>query len=100
MNAIVPIPPSEAVQSTALARAHYAAPQSSWLAELELWFALSAGKTRLVRRRHLGPLVVQRPFHPEKDGTCHIYLLHPPGGVAGATGSTCASMSMRVPAPC
>ncbi len=83
MNAIVPIPPSEAVQSTALARAHYAAPQSSWLAELELWFALSAGKTRLVRRRHLGPLVVQRPFHPEKDGTCHIYLLHPPGGVAG-----------------
>lgn len=56
---------------------------SSWPAELELWFGLSAGKTRLVRRRHLGPLVVQRPFHPEKDGTCHIYLLHPPGGVAG-----------------
>lgn len=83
MDAIVPIPPSEAALSSSLARAHYAAQASSWPAELELWFAPSAGKTRLVRRRHLGPLVVQRPFHPEKDGTCHVYLLHPPGGVAG-----------------
>lgn len=36
-----------------------------------------------MRRRHVGPLVVQRPFHPESDGTAHIYLLHPPGGIAG-----------------
>lgn len=79
----MPIPPSESLQSLPVARARYAAQPSSWPAELELWFALSAGKTRLVRRRHLGPLVVQRPFHPEKDGTCHVYLLHPPGGVAG-----------------
>lgn len=79
----MPIPPSESLQSLPVARARYAAQRSSWPAELELWFALSAGKTRLVRRRHLGPLVVQRPFHPEKDGTCHVYLLHPPGGVAG-----------------
>lgn len=54
-----------------------------WRAELELWFDIAGGRTRLMRRRHLGPLVVQRPFHPENDGTCHVYLLHPPGGVAG-----------------
>ena len=85
MNAAVPTRPSEPAHSTVACptRARYAAQPSSWPAELELWFAHSAGKTRLVRRRHLGPLVVQRPFHPEKDGTCHVYLLHPPGGVAG-----------------
>src|SRR5262245_31815427 len=54
-----------------------------WPAELELWFEASQGKTRLKRRRHAGPLMVQRPFFPESDGTCHVYLLHPPGGVAG-----------------
>ena len=66
-----------------MARARYSPAPSHWAAELELWFAPNAGKTRLMRRRHLGPLVVQKPFHPERDGTCHVYLLHPPGGIAG-----------------
>ncbi|YBV95145.1 urease accessory protein UreD (plasmid) [Phyllobacteriaceae bacterium JZ32] len=56
---------------------------SSWLGELELWLEARDGRTSLMRSRHVGPLVVQRPFHPEADGTCHVYLLHPPGGVAG-----------------
>lgn len=85
MDALAPVPSVEAARPPAgsAERARYTVQPSDWLAELELWFAVAAGKTRLMRRRHLGPLVVQQPFHPEKDGTCHVYLLHPPGGVAG-----------------
>jgi urease accessory protein len=55
----------------------------AWPAELELTFARHGGRTVIERRRHRGPLLVQRPFHPESDGTCHAYVLHPPGGVVG-----------------
>ncbi len=55
-----------------------------WHAELELWFEHNREATRLMRRRHVGPLAVQRPFYPETDGSAHVYLLHPPGGVAGS----------------
>jgi urease accessory protein len=34
-----------------------------------------------VARRHQGPYLVQRPFYPEADGTCHVLLIHPPGGL-------------------
>jgi len=51
-----------------------------WQAKLELGFAHQHGKTVLAHRRHFGPLTVQRPFYPE-GGVCHVYLLHPPGGV-------------------
>jgi urease accessory protein len=62
---------------------------SGWQARLELEFDGSEARTRLAHRRHHGPLLVQRIFHPEPArGTgaltaepCHVYLLHPPGGV-------------------
>lgn len=53
-----------------------------WLAQLSLGFARRGDKTALVHSQRQGPLTVQRPFHPG-DGACHVYLLHPPGGVVG-----------------
>lgn len=56
------------------------ATQRSWIAELDLHFALRSNGTALKRNRHSGPLRVQRPFYPEGP-VCHVYLLHPPGGL-------------------
>jgi len=56
---------------------------SSWPASLDVEFSVRSGKTVPSSIKHFGPLRVQRPFYPEKDETCHLYLLHPPGGVVG-----------------
>ena len=64
-----------------------------WQAELRLKFGvrphflengagLPDNRIALVERHHKGPLIVQRPFYPEGD-PCHVYLVHPPGGVVG-----------------
>lgn len=61
-----------------------------WSARLDLMFRHDGTRTVLQRNRHHGPLRVQRPFYPE-GGVCHVYLLHPPGGVvAGDTLSIAA----------
>jgi len=59
---------------------HYAG--TGWQAELRLGFVAEEGRTLLKQRSARGPLAVQRPFYPE-GGLCHVYLLHPPGGVVG-----------------
>jgi urease accessory protein len=58
-----------------------------WEARLDLLYGLRsnvtcAEKTQLLRKQQFGPLTVQRAFYPE-GATCHSYILHPPGGVAG-----------------
>ena len=66
-----------------------AAASDGWQARLELKFEASDARTRLAHRRHYGPLLVQRVFYPEPIAgpgalsaePCHVYLLHPPGGV-------------------
>ena len=55
-----------------------------WQAELELHLEKRAsGKTVVASRHHTGPYVIQRAFYPEADGSAHLYLLHPPGGMVG-----------------
>lgn len=53
-----------------------------WRAELDLSIEARARGSVLATKRQRGPLTVQRPFHPE-GAPCHLYLLHPPGGVVG-----------------
>ncbi len=55
---------------------------TGWRAHLSLGFSDDGHRTILSHRKHLGPLVIQKPFYPEGE-PCHIYLLHPPGGVVG-----------------
>ncbi|MGD9660477.1 MAG: urease accessory protein UreD [Porticoccaceae bacterium] len=57
-----------------------------WQAGLELSLRRRHNLSRLTHARHWGPLRVQRPFYPglgtvENSGECHLYLLHPPGGM-------------------
>lgn len=59
---------------------------AGWRASLDLGLRRARDSTRdrtiLAHRRSHGPLQVQRAFHPG-DGVCHLYLLHPPGGIVG-----------------
>ena len=60
---------------------------AGWQARLSLDFEHRPAQSRTVAAgvAHYGPLRIQRPFYPEGE-TCHVYVLHPPGGVVGGDG--------------
>ncbi len=56
---------------------------AGWSGQLELDFQWLRQSSVLVRNRHRGPLVLQRPLYPEGQEVCHGCIIHPPGGVVG-----------------
>lgn len=60
-----------------------AASHSAWQASLTLGFADDAGTTRLLYKRHYGPLRVQKALYAEGPKVCQAIIVHPPGGVVG-----------------
>lgn len=57
--------------------------RTDWLADLWLEFGWLNGRTLLAKKRHNGPLVIQKTLYPEGQNICHGIIIHPPGGVAG-----------------
>lgn len=68
----------EALQAQAAAAGRV---ERVWRASLALEFVRDRGATRLARRMHSGPLLVQKPLYPEGESVCHVALIHPPGGI-------------------
>ena len=56
--------------------------QPTWSARLSVHLAQINDQTKLTFQKHSGPLRVQKHF-PQADCSCHIYILHPPGGLVG-----------------
>ena len=53
-----------------------------WRGFLSFSLVNAHGKTVVKDKRHLGPLMIQRPLYQEKDRPC-VLIIHPPGGIAG-----------------
>lgn len=54
-----------------------------WEARLNLTFRHRDGRSFLAKKKHYGPLVLQKSLYPEGQSVCHGIVIHPPGGVAG-----------------
>ena len=56
--------------------------KQGWRGFLSFSLVNAFGKTVVKDKRHLGPLIIQRPLYQEKDRPC-VLIIHPPGGIAG-----------------
>ncbi len=65
----------------------------TWEAELTLRYEKLDGRSVPARRRHHGPLLVQKAFYPEGDEVCHSIIVHPPGGIAAGD---CLGLNLTV----
>ncbi|WP_417607232.1 urease accessory protein UreD [Oceanimonas baumannii] len=54
--------------------------ERNWPANLKLELSCGPRHTQVKHMAFSGPLRIQRPFYPEGK-PCHLYLLHPPGGL-------------------
>ncbi len=70
------------IPSSVLPKEAAAILRKGWHANLDLGFTRYGERTVLARRRHTGPLVLQKALYPEGPGICHGVILHPPGGLA------------------
>lgn len=70
------------MQSTLGSTPTNASKQTRWFASLSLDIEERRARTVLARNERSGPIQVQRPF-PQPHGGVHLYILHPPGGIAG-----------------
>jgi urease accessory protein len=64
---------------------------AGWQANLELSFARRETRTLLTGKSHCGPLQIQKALYPEGPETCHVTVLHPPGGIAQGDSLTVAA---------
>jgi urease accessory protein len=53
-----------------------------WKAVIHLSAEVGGGRTTIRRQHSEGPLQIQKVLYPEGDEVAHVFLLHPPSGIA------------------
>ncbi len=76
-------PRGNAAPTDAMPRPCVPSASGGWEAALTLGFSRRDERSVLSKREHTGPLLVQKPLHPEGAGVCQTIVVHPPGGIAG-----------------
>ena len=69
-----------------------------WQGDLQLSYAIDAGKTQVVHSRSQAPFRIQRSFYPEDPSICHSVILHTAGGNCGRRSALCQTAT-ATPSP-